>query len=334
MRRGMQTADKRSAAARAARKVIRLAMLAWLTAIALPAEAQNPAAAQPDFSKVTIKTTKVTEHFYTLDAQGYDLCEGWPCTPDGTVGVLTGSDGILMVDDKYAPLSEKIRTAIGQISGEPIRFLVNTHAHGDHTQGNENFGKLGAIIVAREEVRERLSRGQLYSTGPLLPAAKAALPTITFEGPLTFHVDEDNVELIPIPHAHTDGDILVCFHNADVIMTGDLYRSIQYPNIDRVNGGSLSGLLEGLSRIIVLAGPNTKIVPGHGPLVGRAEVIAQRDMILAIRERVAGLIRQGKSADEVVAAHPTAEYDAGIQQSGRFRERFVRQLYAEPKPTN
>jgi cyclase len=261
------------------------------------------------------------------------LCEGWPCTPDGTVGVLTGADGILMLDDKYAPLSGKILAAIRQVSGGSIRFLVDTHVHGDHTQGNENFGSMGATIVAREEVRERLLRGQLYSTGPLFPPAPAvALPAITFEGTLTFHLDQDDVDLISIPHAHTDGDIVVRFSNADVIMTGDIYRSIQYPNIDRVDGGSLNGLLDGLGKIIALAGPNTKIVPGHGPVVDRAAVVAQRDMILAIRDRVWEMIRQGKSVDEVLAAHPTAEYDARIPQSGRYLERFLRQLYAELKP--
>jgi cyclase len=310
-----------------------LAMVATLCVTALSAMAQNPAAAQPDFNKVGIKITKVTDSFYALEGTGYDLCEGWPCTPDGTVGVLTGSDGILMVDDKYAPLSGKILAAIRQVSNEPIRFLVDTHVHGDHTQGNENFGKIGATIVAREEVHERLLRGQLYSTGPVFPPAPpAALPTITFDGTLSFHMDGDDVDLIPVPRAHTDGDTIVRFRNADLIMPGDIYRSIQYPNIDRTDGGSLSGLLDGLSRIIALSGPNTKIVPGHGPIVGRSAVIAHRDMILTVRDRVSLLVQQGKTVEEVLAAHPTSEYDEHIPQSGRYLERFVRQLYAELKP--
>jgi cyclase len=312
-----------------------LTILVALCGTAICANAQNPIAAQPDFSKVEIRITKVAENFYALDGTGYDLCEGWPCTPDGTIGVLTGPDGILMVDDKYAPLSGKILVAIREVSNAPIRFLVDTHVHGDHTQGNENFGKMGATIVARDEVRERLLRGQLYSTGPLFPPAPAAaLPAITFEGTLTFHIDGDDVDLIPIPHAHTDGDIIVRFHNADVIMAGDIYRSIQYPNIDRVDGGSLDGLLDGLGRIISLAGPKTKIVPGHGPIRDRAAVIEHRDMILTIRDRVSEMIRQGKSVEEVLAAHPTSEYDARIPQSSRYLERFVRQLYAELKPAN
>lgn len=308
--------------------------LAFWTA-ATPASAQNPLAAQPDFNKVGIGITKIADHFYMLQGTGYDLCEGWPCTPDGTVGVLIGPDGILMVDDKYAPLSDKIVAAIRQVSNAPIRYLVDTHVHGDHTQGNENFGKMGATIVAREEVRERLLKGQLYSTGPRFPTAPTvALPAITFEGILTFHLDGEDVELIPVPHAHTDGDILVRFRQNDVIMTGDIYRSIQYPNIDRMDGGTLNGLLDGLAKIIQLAGPNTKIVPGHGPVVDRAAVIVQRDMILAVRNRVSQMIRDGKSESEVVAAHPTAEYDPQIPQSQRYMERFVRQLYEELKPGN
>lgn len=142
------------------------------------------------------------------------------------------------------------------------------------------------------------------------------------------------MDLIPITRAHTDGDLIVRFRNADLIMTGDIFHSIQYPNIDLVDGGSLNGLLDGLGRILALAGPNTKIVPGHGPTVDRAAVIAQRDMILAVQERVSQLIQQGKSVDEVLAAHPTSDYDAHIPQSARYLERFVRQLYAELKPTN
>jgi len=314
---------------------IRFALAIIFLCLAVAANAQNPVAAQPDFTKVGIKITKVTDRFYILEGRGYDLCEGWPCTPDGTIGILTGDDGVLMVDDKYAPLSGKIMTAIKSISGQPVRFLVNTHVHGDHTQGNENFGKLGATIVAREPVRERLLKGQLYSTGPLFPPAPpVALPKITFDGGLTLHIDGDEVELVPIPRAHTDGDIIVRFRTAGVIMTGDVYRSIQYPNIDRVDGGTLDGLLDGLSKIIAMAGADTKIVPGHGPIVDRAAVIRHRDMILAVRSRVLQMIQQGKTVDEVLAARPTAEYDGSIPQSGRYLERFVRQLYAELAPTH
>src|ERR1700730_981920 len=278
--------------------------------------ASTHAQAQPDFSKVEIKTTKVGSNFYTLEGQG------------GTIGILAGPDGILMVDDEFAPLSDKILAAIKQISNAPIRFLVNTHVHGDHTGGNENFAKIGATIFAREELRGRLAHPAPAANGtPGVPAPTAALPVVTYAGPVTFHMDGEDVDLIPIPRAHTDGDTLVRFHNADVIMTGDFYRSVQYPNIDRVNGGTLKGMIDGLGRTIGLAGPNTKIIPGHGPTVDRAALMAHRDMILAIRDKVSQLVQQGKTADEVLAAHPTSDYDSRVPGSAENTERFVRQLY-------
>jgi cyclase len=286
---------------------------------AAPAHGQGQT--QPDFSKIEIKTTKLGNNFYTLEGQG------------GTIGVLAGPDGVLMVDDQFAPLSAKIAAAIKQISDQPIRFLVNTHVHPDHTGGNENFGKMGAIIFAREELRDRLMHPNPAANGtPGVPAPAAALPLVTYEGIVKLHINGEVVELIPIPKAHTDGDTMIYFPGLDIIMTGDFYRSVQYPNIDRNNGGTLNGLLDGLGVVIGLAGPNTKIVPGHGPVVGRAEVMANRDMILAVRDRVAQLIAQGKTQDEVLAANPTAEYDARVPNSKETTQRFVTQLYAELKP--
>lgn len=276
-------------------------------------------APQPDFSKVEIKTTKISDNFYTLAGQG------------GTIGVLTGPDGVFMVDAQFAPLSEKIAAAIHQISDKPIRFLVNTHVHGDHTGGNANFAGMGATILARDELRYRLMHPSPAANGtPGVPAPAAALPVVTYEGPVTIHMDGEEVQLIPIRHAHTDGDTLIHFVHNDVLMTGDYFRSIQFPNIDRVNGGSLNGMLEGLGITIGMAGPNTKIIPGHGPMVDRAAVIAHRDMILAIRDKVAALVSAGKTVDEVLAAKPTADYDS-IPNGPATSERFIRQLYAELK---
>jgi len=285
-------------------------------ALAPFASAQAP---QPDFSKVEIKTTRISDNFSTLEGQG------------GTIGVLSGADGVFMVDSQFAPLSEKIAAAIHQISNRPIRFMVNTHVHGDHTGGNENFAKMGVTIFARDELRYRLAHPSPGANGaPGTPAPADALPVVTYEGPVTIHMDGEEVQLIPIHRAHTDGDTLVHFVNNDVLMTGDYYRSIQFPNIDRVNGGSLNGMIEALGITIGMAGPHTKIIPGHGPMVDRAAVIAHRDMILAIRDKVNALVQQGKTVEEVLAAKPTSDYD-NIPNASTTSERFVRQLYAELK---
>jgi cyclase len=285
-------------------------------ALATTVYAQAP---QPDFSKVEIKTTKISNTFYTLDGQG------------GTIGVLVGPEGIFMVDSQFAPLSQKIAAAIHQISDKPIRFMVNTHVHGDHTGGNENFAKMGVTIFSRDELRWRLAHPAPGANGaPTPPAPAEALPVVTYDGPVTIHMDGEDVHLIPIHRAHTDGDTLVYFPNNDVLMTGDYYRSVQFPNIDRTNGGSLDGMIEGLGATIGMAGPKTKIIPGHGPTVDRAALIAHRDMIIAIRDKVAALVQQGKSVDEVLAAKPTSDYDS-IPNASTTSERFVRQLYAELK---
>jgi cyclase len=293
-------------------------LLAYAFAVlATSVYAQAP---QPDFSKVEIKTTKISSTFYTLEGQG------------GTIGVLVGPDGIFMVDSQFAPLSQKIAAAIHQISTQPIRFMVNTHVHGDHTGGNENFAKMGATIFSRDELRYRLAHPSPGANNtPGVPAPAAALPVVTYEGPVTIHMDGEDVHLVPILRAHTDGDTLVYFPSNDVLMTGDYFRSVQYPNIDRVNGGSLHGMLEGLGVTIGMAGPHTKIIPGHGATVDRAAVVAHRDMILAIRDKIAPLVQQGKTVEEVLAAKPTSDYDAAVPNSDTTSERFVRQVYAELK---
>jgi cyclase len=294
---------------------------ALLLVLVLMAVSAAKAQAPPDFSKTEIKTTKVTDSFYTLEGQG------------GMIGILVGPDGVFMVDSQYAPLTEKIVAAVKQVTNSPIRFMVNTHVHPDHTGGNENLGKMGVVIISRDELRQRLEEGTpaVNGAGGRAPFPPVALPLITFEGKVTFHMDGENIQLIPIAHAHTDGDTLVHFPKNNIIMTGDFYRSVGYPNIDRVNGGSLSGMIEGLTFIGSIAGPDTKIIPGHGPTVTRTEVLAHRDMIVSIRDKVAQLMQQGKSQEDIIATHPTADFDAKVPQAAQTSDRFVGQLYAEMK---
>src|SRR5712692_8160260 len=284
-----------------------LVVLAALTILAVTTSAQAP-----DFSKVQIKTNKISNNFYTLDGQG------------GTIGVLAGPDGVFMVDGQFAPLSDKIVAAIKQITNAPIKYMVNTHVHGDHTGGNENLGKLGATIIARGSLRNRLMHPAPAANGTVPPATlPIGLPMITYNATsqLAFHMNGEDVQLIPIPSAHTDGDTMVRFVQNDVIMTGDFFRSVQYPNIDRGNGGGLNGMINGLGQIIARSGPNTKIIPGHGPTVDRNAVMMHRDMLLAVRDKVAMLVSQGKSQDEVLAAKPTADYDAKVTNSTETSQR-------------
>jgi glyoxylase-like metal-dependent hydrolase (beta-lactamase superfamily II) len=300
----------------------RIARATLLVLVFLSVAAAAYSQAPPDYSKVEIKTSKVADNFYTLEGQG------------GMIGILVGPDGVFMVDSQFAPLTGKIVAAVKQITSEPIRFMVNTHLHPDHTGGNENLGKMGVILVGRDELRKRLAEGApaVNGAGGRAPAPPAALPLITYEGKMTFHMDGEDLELIAIPHAHTDGDTIVRFPKINVIMTGDFYRSVGYPNIDRGSGGTLNGTIEGLAYVANLAGPDTKIIPGHGQTVTRSEVIACRDMVVDVRDRVAQLMRQGKSLQDVIAAHPTSAYDAKVPQGTETSERFLTQVYAELKP--
>ena len=278
------------------------------------AHAQAPT--PPDFSKVEIQTSQLAPNFYRFEAVGPALV--------GNAGILTGPDGVFMVDAQFPQLTDKLLAAIKKVSDGRIKFLVNTHHHPDHTSGNANFAMMGVVILSRDELRAHLAA----ANNPLPPSA---LPMITYRGPVTVHMNGEDVQLIPVPNAHTDGDTMVYFPKADVLMVGDFYRSIQYPNVDRTNGGSVRGLIDGLNAVIALAKPTTKIVPGHGPVVDKTVVAAHRDLALTIRERVSALVGQGKSQEEVLAAKPLADLDPRVQQAGTTGDRFLGQVYADIK---
>jgi glyoxylase-like metal-dependent hydrolase (beta-lactamase superfamily II) len=249
--------------------------------------------------------------------------------------VLAGPDGILMVDSQYAQLTDKVAAAIRRISTAPIRYLVNTHIHRDHTAGNANFARMGAVIFAREELREgmvRLSKAPNAAGNPV--ANPAGFPVVTYGmgPPVKIYMNDEVVDLIPIRAAHTGGDTNIKFEKANVLFIGDFYRNYGYPFIDINNGGSLKGMLEGLDLTMKSADTNTKLIPGHGTIIKRDDIIPYRDMILAVADKVRQSIGQGKSLQDVLAAKVTAPYDAktagGTDESA---VRFVTELYQELK---
>ena len=259
--------------------------------------------AQQDFSSVEIIPHHVAGSVYYLEGRG------------GNIGLSIGEDGIIMIDDQFAPLTEKIVAAIRSLSDGEIRFLINTHVHGDHTGGNENLGNMGVLILARDEIRVRLAQ----------QAPAAALPVLTYSDAITIYLNGEEVYAFPVPPAHTDGDTFIHFKDSDVVHTGDVFRTTAFPVIDTNNGGTLKGTLEALGRLIGVAGPNTKILPGHGVVSNRGDVIGFRDMVLDVSGQVEELLARNMSYQQVAAADPTVGYNAQYGDP----ERFLRALYTE-----
>ena len=320
---------------------MRFATQRWLVISGVVALSVSVRAQGTDYSKIEILTDEIAPNLFMLSGSaGVD--PGHQDAAGGRIGVLAGPDGIFMVDAQYAQLTDKVVAAIRRISTGPIRFLVNTHIHGDHTAGNANFAKMGVTIFAREELREGLARPPAPSaSGNPAPARDPArLPVATYGmgGPVKLHLNGEIVDLIPVRAAHTGGDTMIRFENADAIMIGDFYRNYGYPFIDTNNGGSLKGALDALDAAMRLAGPNTKLIPGHGTIISRTDIFPYRDMILAVQARVQQMIAQGKTLQEVLAAKVTAPYDAKVPggllpagAAGTSADRFVSMVYAQLK---
>ncbi|PZD75176.1 Metallo-beta-lactamase type 2 [Acaryochloris thomasi RCC1774] len=276
-------------------------------------------AQQQDFSKTEIETIPVAEGIYMLVGEG------------GNIGVSAGEDGVFMVDDQFAPLTEKIKAAIAEITDKPIRFLLNTHWHGDHTGGNENLGNAGVVIVAHDQVRERMSREQFMEafqrTVPASP--KAALPVVTFNDTTTFHLNGQTIHTFHVEPAHTDGDSVLHFKEADVIHTGDVYFNGRYPFIDTSSGGSVEGMLAAADKVLALATETTKIIPGHGSLSNRAELEVYRKMLVDVRDRTQAAIDKGTSLEDFIASKPTADYDEKWGQDFMSPEKFLTIVYKD-----
>ncbi len=280
-------------------KFVTQAMIALLT-LSITSVGRVSLAQDQDFSQVEIQTVPVTENIYMLLGEG------------GNIGVAVGDDGVLLIDDQFAPLTDKIQDAVSQISDRPIKFLLNTHWHFDHTGGNENFGNSGVVIVAHDEVYTRMSTDQFIEAfqRPIPASPTAALPKITFNDTATFHLNGQTIQAFHVETAHTDGDSVIHFPEADVIHTGDIYFNGIYPFIDTSSGGSISGMIQGTERILALAGNNTQIIPGHGALSNRAELEVYRQMLIDVKQRTENAIAQGLTLEEFIASNPTADYDA------------------------
>jgi glyoxylase-like metal-dependent hydrolase (beta-lactamase superfamily II) len=279
---------------------------------------QLPAATPPpDFSKVEIKTTDLGDNVYMLEGQG------------GNITVAVAKDGIIMVDGEFAPLHDKIKTAISTISNQTIKYLINTHFHGDHTGGNAPFAKDGVTIVSEVNVKNRLAAGTTNGlTGVKTPQAPPeALPSKTYTGSYHIRLRGRVADLKHIENAHTDGDTYVWFKTANVLATGDTFTNGRYPNIDFANGGNIKGMIAAADAYLKLANDKTRIVPGHGPLADRAALIAYRSMLVTARDRMAKLVKEGKSEDDVVAAKPFADLDAKWAPTELASKNFIRVVY-------
>lgn len=270
-----------------------------------------------NFDQVEIRSERLAEGLHVLFGAG------------GNIALAHGADATFIVDDQYAPLAPKIRAAIAKHTEQPVRFVLNTHWHGDHTGGNESFGQTGAVIFAHDNVRKRMAAGQLISLlgSQVPPAPQAALPVVTFAGELTLHLNGEEIRAVHAPQAHTDGDAIVHFTRADVIHLGDLYFNGFYPFIDTSSGGSPDGVIAAIDRALVLAKAETRIIPGHGPMASPNELRNYRTMLADVAGRVKALVAAGKSLTETLAAKPSAAYDEQWGKGFIKPERFVTMLY-------
>lgn len=291
-----------------------LALAAVFLVGAAPLSAQN-------YDTVTVRTIPAGQGVYMLTGAG------------GNIALAVGDDFAFLVDDQFAPLTQKILAAVKQVTDKPIRFLVNTHWHGDHTGGNESMANSGIIIVAHDNVRTRMSTEQFIAAfNSKVPASpKAALPVVTFIDGVAFYNGSEQIHVVHVPPAHTDGDAIVHFTRANTVHMGDTFFNGFYPFFDLSSGGSFEGMIKAVNQALAYVNDSTKVIPGHGPLGGKKELLAYRDVLTKVRDRIAALIKQGKTRAQVIAAKPSAEWDATWGAGFMKPEVFIGMAYDSMK---
>ena len=279
--------------------------------------------AQNNLDTVTIRPVTVAENLYFLKGAG------------GNIGVFIGQEGTLMIDNQFAPLSNKINGAIKTLSPNDIRFVINTHIHGDHTGGNENFKKMGATIVAHDRVMERMSKEQINrnDNSVIPPQPEDSWPMISFADKLDFYLNQENIELLHVDPAHTDGDVVVHFKKANVYHMGDLFVTYGYPFIDYNNGGSINGFISSLDSFLKMMDDNTKIIPGHGELTNKAAVKNFRDRLAEFRDEVAAALKKGKKVEDIASLPIATKYDEEWGKGFVKGKDFVLQIAENLKAT-
>lgn len=268
--------------------------------------------------KVEMTTFQLSDTIYMLRGRG------------GNIGISSGEDGLYIIDDQVRPVTGQLLGAIRKISNKPIRFVINTHYHADHTGGNEAIGKAGALIIAHENIHQRMSTEQvnnfMKSTTP--PYNEAALPVVTFNDRMSLHFNGETATAYHVAHGHTDGDSIIHFPNSNVIHMGDMFFNGLYPYVDLDAGGSIQGMVEAVDLALSMADETTRIIPGHGPLAITEDLSAYRDYLVEAIANVESLINEGKSLEQIIAAKPTAEWDETLGKIWITPAQFVTFIYS------
>ena len=302
------------------RLALALAACAALSAPALAQTAPTPPVG-PDFSRISVVTTDLGHRTYMLEGAG------------GNVTVAVGDDAVIMVDGQFAPMHDKLKAAIAAVTPNKVAYLVNTHHHGDHTGGNAGFAAEGAVVVGHVNERAMLAAGTTSNTTGVKfpPVEGGGLPAKTYTDALTLEVKGRSAALKHPANAHTGGDTYVFFADANVLSTGDTFTNGRYPNIDFLNGGSIKGVIAAADAYLALSNDGTKIVPGHGPLATKAQLTEYRAMMVTARDRMAALVKDGKTLDDVYAAKPFADFDAKMKANDQQAKAFMRVVYMTVK---